>query len=100
MAIERLVKTKVITGQDSEMTVRLDVQTEEDLERLLFPDEFVAAPTPEEEDEDDDGLVDLEEEALLEDNEDGANLKDALASKGRPKAKANSYGRAAVSKKA
>merc|ERR1711937_582026 len=52
MAIERLVKTKLITVQDGKMTITDDMQTEEELEQLLFPEEFVSVPAPAEEDED------------------------------------------------
>jgi len=87
-AVERLYKSKVLClTKDDEMTANLDVDLEDELEQLIFPEEFVtdAAPAPR-----GDGLLEEWEEDLLaeaddfEDDDDGDGKEASTPSK--PKA--------------
>jgi len=86
-AVERLYKSRVLClTKDDEMTTNLDVDLEDELEQLIFPEEFVtdAAPAPR------DGLLEEWEEDLLaeaddfEDDDDGDGKEASTPSK--PKA--------------
>merc|ERR1712217_113364 len=111
MAIERLVRSKVINIGDGEMSIRGDVENEEELETLIFPEEFVnefhQPPDPAEGDLEEWEERLLEEADDIEDDDgseeniggDGAKERAERDIDSKPKSKPTGFKQLAVSKK-